>query len=224
MIKRAWTEWRSGYMGRLIGESFFAQGPLYAVAIVAMIAVAVTTAGSAFMMEYIIDAMTSPEMRDWAVAIALSVVALFLAKAVASYIQAIYLARAGNRIVAMQQDRVYRKLLRHGVTFFAQNESSDLLTRTTLGAQSARTLIDVLVTGFVRDALTLIGLVVVMVYQQPVLSIMFFVVGPVALLGVRHLLKGVRSIMQQEFKSLAEIIRVLQETTTGIKVIKVFFT
>ncbi|WP_282119728.1 ABC transporter ATP-binding protein [Ruegeria atlantica] len=222
MIKRAWTEWRSGYMGRLIGESFFAQGPLYAVAIVAMIAVAATTAGSAFMMEYIVDAMTSPDMREWAFAIALGVVLLFLAKAVASYIQSIYLARAGNRIIAMQQDRVYRKLLRHGISFFAQNESSDLLMRTTHGAQAARTLIDVVVTGFVRDALTLLGLVIVMVYQQPVLSIMFFVVGPVALLGVRYLLKSVRSIMQQEFKSLAEIIRVLQETSAGIKIIKVF--
>ncbi|WP_170755444.1 ABC transporter ATP-binding protein [Ruegeria lacuscaerulensis] len=222
MIKRAWDNWRAGYMGRLISESFFAQGGLYAVAIVAMIAVAATTAGSAYMMEYIVDAMTNPEMRSWVHLIALGVIALFLTKAVASYIQSIFLARAGNRIVATQQDRVYRKLLRHGVSFFAAHESSDLLMRTTHGAQAARKLIDVIVTGFVRDALTLVGLVIVMVYQQPVLSIMFFVVGPVALFGVRYLLKSVRAIMQAEFKSLAEIIRVLQETSTGIKVIKVF--
>ncbi len=222
MIKRAWDNWRSGYMGRLISESFFAQGGLYAVAIVAMIAVAATTAGSAYMMEYIVDAMTSPEMRGWAHLIALGVIALFLVKALASYVQAVFLARAGNRIVAAQQEKVYRKLLRHGVSFFSDNDSSNLLMRTTNGAQSARKLIDVLVTGFVRDALTLVGLVIVMVYQQPVLSIMFFVVGPIALVGVRYLLKSVRSIMQAEFKSLAEIIRVLQETSAGIKVIKVF--
>ncbi|WP_170345196.1 ABC transporter ATP-binding protein [Ruegeria atlantica] len=222
MIKRAWNKWRSGYMGRLVGESFYAQGKLYGIAVLAMIAVAVTTAGSAYMMEYIVDAMTSPELQGWAHVIALGVVLLFLVKAVASYIQAIYLARAGNRIVAEQQDKVYRKLLRHGVAFFSNNESSDLLMRTTHGAQAARTLIDVLVTGFVRDSLTLVGLVAVMVYQQPVLSVLFFVVGPIALLGVRYLLKSVRTIMQAEFKSLAEIIRVLQETSAGIKVIKVF--
>ena len=94
--------------------------------------------------------------------------------------------------------------------------------KTTNGAQSARRLIDVIVTGFVRDALTLVGLVFVMVYQQPLLSVMFFVVGPVALMGVRYILKSVRGIMQAEFKSLADIIRVLQETSNGIKVIKVF--
>ena len=222
MIKRAWDNWRSGYMGRLISETFFARGGLYAVAIVALIAVAATTAGSTYMMEYIVDAMTSPEMRGWAHLIALGVIALFLVKALASYVQAVFLARAGNRIVAAQQEKVYRKLLRHGVSFFSDNDSSNLLMRTTNGAQSARKLIDVLVTGFVRDALTLVGLVIVMVYQQPVLSVMFFVVGPIALVGVRYLLKSVRSIMQAEFKSLAEIIRVLQETSAGIKVIKVF--
>lgn len=222
MIKRAWNKWRSGYMGRLISESFFAQGGLYAVAIVAMIAVAVTTAGSAYMMEYIVDAMTNPEMRSWVYLIALGVIGLFLTKAVASYVQAIFLARAGNRIVAAQQERVYRKLIRHGVSFFAETESSSLLMQTTHGAQAARQLIDVLVTGFVRDALTLVGLVIVMLYQQPVLSIMFFIVGPIAMLGVRYILKNVRSIMQTELKSLAEIIRVLQETSAGIKVIKVF--
>ena len=222
MLTRTWNKWRSGYMGRLVVESIYAQGGLYAIAVLAMITVAVTTAGSAYMMEFIVDAMTSPKLRGYAHVIASGVVILFLIKAVASYIQAVFLARAGNRIVATQQDRVYRKLLRHGVSYFTANDSSELLMRTTNGAQAARQLIDVLVTGFVRDALTLVGLVVVMVYQQPVLSLMFFVVGPVALLGVRYLLKSVRSIMLSEFKSLAEIIRVLQETSAGIKVIKVF--
>lgn len=222
MVGRAWRKWRSGYMGRLIGESFYAQGFLYLVAIVAMVVVAVTTAGTAYMMEYIVDAMTSPDMRGWAHLIALGVVGLFLTKAVASYVQSVFLARAGNRIVAAQQERLYRSLLSRGVAFFSKNESSNLLMRTTQGANSARQLIDVLVTGFVRDALTLVGLVAVMLYQQPVLSIMFFVVGPLALLGVRYILKNVRTIMQAEFQSLAEIIRVLQETSVGIKVIKVF--
>ena len=222
MIVQQWNKWRSGHMGRLISESFVSQGHLYAVAVVAMIVVAVTTAGSAYMMEYIVNAMIDPDMRSWVHFIALGVVALFLVKAVSAYLQSIYLARAGNRIVAVQQDRVYRKLIKHGVAFFTTNESSDLLLRTSHGAQAARQLIDVLVTGFVRDALTLVGLVVVMIYQQPLLSVVFFIVGPVALLGVRRLLKNVRAIMQTELKSLAEIIRVLQETSAGIKVIKVF--
>ncbi|TCL08346.1 ATP-binding cassette subfamily B protein [Shimia isoporae] len=218
----AWRKWRSGYMGRLVVESFKAQGKYYAVAILAMVAVAAATAGAAFMMEYTVDAMTSPESRRWARVIALGIIGLFLVKAIASYTQSVFLARAGNRIVATQQAKVYRKLLRQGVSYFSGNESSNILMRTTNGAQAARGLIDVLATGFVRDTLTLVGLIAVMFYQQPLLSGVVFIVGPIAIYGVRYLLKGVRNIMQAEFKSMIEIIRVLQETSAGISVIKVF--
>lgn len=222
MIRKTWAKWRSGHIGRLVGDSLRAQGKKYAVAMFAMIIVAATTAGTAWMMENIVDAMTSPDMRSQVHIIASAVIVLFFVKALASYVQSVFLARAGNRIIAEQQEKLYKKLLRRGVDFFSKSESSDLLMRVTRGAGAARTLVDVIVTTFVRDALTLVGLIFVMVYQQPVLSALFFIVGPVALLSVRYLLKSVRAIMQSELRSVSEIIRVLQETSSGIKIIKVF--
>ncbi|WP_170367355.1 ABC transporter ATP-binding protein [Ruegeria arenilitoris] len=222
MIRKTWAKWRSGHIGRLVGDSLRAQGKKYAVAMFAMMIVAATTAGTAWMMENIVDAMTSPDMRSQVHIIASAVIVLFLVKALASYVQSVFLARAGNRIIAEQQEKLYKKLLRRGVDFFSKSESSDLLMRVTRGAGAARTLVDVIVTTFVRDALTLVGLIFVMVYQQPVLSALFFIVGPVALMSVRYLLKSVRAIMQSELRSVSEIIRVLQETSSGIKIIKVF--
>ena len=46
--------------------------------------------------------------------------------------------------------------------------------------------------------------------------------GPIAFWGIRNLLQTVRSIMEQEMMSLAEIIKVVQETTAGIEIIKIF--
>ncbi|WP_170762983.1 ABC transporter ATP-binding protein [Ruegeria lacuscaerulensis] len=222
MIKKTLAKWRSGHIGRLVGESLRKQGWLYGIAMAAMVVVAATTAGTAWMMENIVNAMTEPEMKSQVWLIAGAVIALFFCKAAASYVQSVFLARAGNRIVAVQQERLYAKLIKRGVGFFAKTESSSLLMRVTQGAQAARRLVDVIVTSFVRDALTLVGLVFVMVYQQPMLSVLFFVVGPVALISVRYLLKRVRAIMQSEMKALSEIIKVLQETSGGITIIKVF--
>ena len=47
-------------------------------------------------------------------------------------------------------------------------------------------------------------------------------VGPLAMLGVRQILKKVRAIMEMEMASLAEIIKVVQETSAGILVVKAF--
>lgn len=222
MIRNFLPNLRDSDIGRLISENVRSQLPLYLVAVVAMIAVAVTTSLTAWIMQDIVDSMTKPDNRARVFMVAAAVALIFFLKGIASYIQVVALTRAGNRIVATQQRRLYSKLLRQGVAFFNINESSDLLLRVTQSAQSARAIIDTLVTGFVRDVMTLIGLLAVMIYQQPTLSLISLVVGPLALFGVRLILRKVRTIMEMEMASLGEIIKVIQETSGGILVVKAF--
>ncbi len=207
---------------RLLRENLHDQRKYYGIAVVAMVLVAGTTASVAWIMRYIVDAMTIPDNQGMVMLVALGVVAIFTVKGLATYVQVVSLTRAGNRIVAHQQIRLYDKLLRQGVSFFNLTESSDLLMRVTQSAQSARMIIDLFVTTLVRDLLTLIGLLFVMFWQQPVLSAVSMLVGPLAIFGIRLLLRKVREIMEQEMASLAEIIRVIQETSTGIRIIKAF--
>ena len=207
---------------RLLRESIPSQRKRYTVAIVAMVISAVTTAGSAWIMGEIVDAMTDPAQRARVYLVALGVVGIFFFKGIAGFVQVTFLTRAGNRIVAEKQLLLYTRMLRQGIAFFGQRESSDLLMRITQSARMARTVIDTMVTGFVRDSLTLIGLLAVMFYQQPVLSLICVVFGPVVIWGLRILLTRVKEIMRQEMAGLTEIIKVVQETATGARVVKAF--
>lgn len=207
---------------RLMKDGFRTQGWTYAIAIAAMCAVAATSALTAWVMEAIIDALTEPDNRARVTGVSLLVMAIFFAKGVASYIQSVAMAKAGNRIVAEQQLKLYRKLMQRGVSFFSLTDSSDILLRVTQSAQRARALIDLLVSSLIRDLLTLVGLVAVMFYQQPLLSAASLIVGPVAMLGIRYIVRRVRGIAAQEMTSLGEIMKVMQETAKGIRVIKIF--
>ena len=207
---------------RLLRESLPEHKGKYAAAVVAMVFVAATTALSAWVMGEIIDSMTDSQNRGRVYWVAGGVALIFFAKGMASYAQTVLMARAGNRIVAQKQSLLFHRLLGQGVSFFNTNESSDLLLRVTQSAQMSRAVIDTIVTGFIRDLLTLIGLVAVMFYQQPLLSLVSLVVGPAAIFAVRQLLRRVRFVMAQEMAGLAEIIRVVQETSTGARVIKAF--
>lgn len=207
---------------RLLSESIPEHRGRYLAAILAMIVVALSTAATAWIMGEIIDSMTDRENRSRVFLVAGAVAAIFVLKGIASFAQVVLMARAGNRIVAQKQVQLFRRLLEQGVTFFNSTESSDVLVRVTQSAQKARQVIDIVVTGFIRDLLTLIGLIAVMVYQQPLLSLVSLVVGPVAVLGVRRIITRVRAVMTQEMAGLAEIIRVVQETATGARVVKAF--
>ncbi len=207
---------------RLLKDGLRTQGWLYAIAVVAMCAVAASSALTAWVMEGIIDALTADSDRGRVLGISLLVAGIFTVKGIATYIQMVAMARAGNRIVALNQSRLYDKLMRQGVAFFTLTDSSDILLRVTQSAQRARALIDLLVSTFIRDLLTLLGLVAVMVYQQPLLSAVSLIVGPVALVGLRLIVNRARSVVAKEMVSLGEILKVMQETAKGIRVIKVF--
>ena len=221
-LERAFPALKDKLLWRLVRTNLHEQRKLYGISIAAMVVVAAMTSSVAWIMRYIVDAMTIPDNQGIVFMVALAVAAIFTVKGLATYVQVVSLTRAGNRIVATQQIRLYDKLLRQGVSFFNLTESSDLLMRVTQSAQAARMIIDLIVTSFVRDLLTLIGLLAVMFYQQPVLSAVALLVGPAAIFGVRVLLRKVRKIMEMEMASLAEIIKVIQETSTGIRIIKAF--
>ncbi|MCD1626505.1 ABC transporter ATP-binding protein/permease [Seohaeicola saemankumensis] len=207
---------------RLLLESFQEHRWKYMAASAAMLLVAASTALSAWMMGEIIDTLSTPEDRMRVFMVGAGVALIFAFKGAAFYVQAVLMARAGNRIVAQKQMQLYSRLLQQGVAFFNTNESSDLLLKITQSAQAARRVIDTIVTGFIRDLFTLVGLVAVMFYQQPFLSLISLIVGPAALYGLQKILRRVREVMAQEMAGLGEIIKVVQETSTGARVVKAF--
>lgn len=207
---------------RLLKDNFSKHARLYVVAIIAMLVVAATTAMSAWIMRDIVNEMVVSRDIQQVMQIAIAVAIIFTVKGFATFFQGMFLSRAGNSIIAEQQRKIYNRLLQQGVSFYNNMPSSDILVRVTHNAQAARAVIDTVVTSFVRDMFTLLGLVAVMFYQQPLLSLISFIFGPLAIFGVRILMKKVRKIMELELSSLTKIVEIVQETTIGIRVIKTF--
>ena len=206
----------------MLRDGMSVQGKTYAIAIIAMIVGAAMAGGVAWVMEKIVDTLATPEQTARVLGVAGLVTSIFVTRGLAGYVQSVALARAGNRIVAIQQSRAFAKLMRQGMSYFSVTETPDIILYVVQGAQSCRTLIDIIVTTFVRDALTLCVLLGVMIYQQPVLSTVVLLVGPIIYFLVRFVLRQVRKIMEGQFTAMADIYRILQESTGGIQVIKVF--
>lgn len=207
---------------RLVRESFRRHAAGYAVAIAAMLVTAGMTAASAWIMKDITNEFVVSKDINRVYMIAGAVAAIFITKGLATFIQSLFLSRVGNAIIAERQRKIFDRILEQGIAFYQSMPSADLITRVTHNAQAARSVLDVLVTSFARDLFTLLGLIVVMVVQQPVLSLVAFIIGPLAIYGVNKILRRVRKIMEAEFLSLSQIIQVMQETTVGVRIVKSF--
>ncbi len=148
---------------------------------------------------------------------------IFLVKAVATYGQQVMLARIGNRIIALNQRRMFDALIRQNLAFFAERHSSEFMARLTTGAAAASQVINLLVTAIGRDLLSLIGLVAVMVVQDP-MHVAFHLRGRAAGASsmLRKMIRRIYAIARNQFTGGARILETMQETVQGIRTVKAF--
>lgn len=217
----ATTESRS-LIYRLMRENAADKWPHYALGFGLLLIVSATTALSAYIMKDVINEIFVDRREDMVVYIALAITLIFVVKGAAAYGSAIIMAKAGNAIVAQLQRRLFDTVLSQSLGYFQANQLGDILVRFQNGVAGARAAIETLVLSIGRDVFSLVGLVVVMVVQDPFMSLISLVIGPPAVLGVMHLMRRVKTAATSEFTSLARILGIVKETFLGVKVLKSF--
>ncbi len=207
---------------RLITEQGLLHWRTYVVAFTLMGISAGCTAASAYLIGDVINQAYVNRSLNGIIVLGCITIVLFTAKGVATYGHSVLLSRIGNRIVADNQRAVFAKLLSEGLSFFSDRHSTEFIARLTAGAAAATQVINLLVTSLGRDLLSLIGLVTVMVIQDPIMSFFAFVVAPPAFLILRKLIRRIYAIARSQFDGGARIMETLQETLQGIRIVKAF--
>ena len=207
---------------RLLVEQAAGQWRKYALAFAMMIIAAASTALGAYLIGDVINQAYVHKNLRGIIVLALVTAAIFTVKGLATYGQALTLARIGNRIVADNQKRMFDRLLQHNIGFFSDRHSSEFIARLTTGAAAATQVLNLLITAIGRDLLSLIGLATVMAVQDPVMSLFSIIVMPPAMLVLRKLIHRIKTIAHQQFTGTSRIIETLQETLQGMRLVKAF--
>ena len=209
-------------ISRLLREQGLVHWRGYAIAFAFMGLIGWTTAMSAWLMKDVINEVfiSKNERAIWI--LAGTVVGIYFLKGVATYGQQVSLSRIANQIIASVQKQMYDHMLAMDVRFYAERHSSDFIARQSFIATSAGTALNLIITSLGRDTLSLIGLTAVMVLQDPMMSVVGVVVMPVAIFGVRSLVRRARKVMHNEFAGSMKIMETVQETAVGIRTVKSF--
>ena len=207
---------------RLLAEQGVVHWRRYAVAFALMAISAGCTALSAYLIGNVINEAYVNRSLPGILILGGVTVVLFATKGLATYGHSVMLSQIGNRIVADNQRKVFDKLLNEGLGFFSDRHSTEFIARLSAGAAAATQVINLLVTSIGRDLLSLVGLVTVMVVQDPYMSLFAFVVAPPAFFLLRKLVRRIYSIARSQFQGGTRIIETLQETLQGIRIVKAF--
>ena len=207
---------------RLMVDEALGHWPRYAVAFALMGAAAGATALTAYLLGTMTNSVYIARNYRGVALLGLLAIVIFTVKGLATYGSTVVLSRIGNRIVADNQRRAFDKLLQENVGFFADRHSSEFIARISTGAAAVSGVINLLITAMGRDLMSLIGLIIVMVVQDPIMSIIGVLVAPPAFLILRKLVRRVRSITQSQLIGSMQIIETLQESVQGIRMVKAF--
>jgi len=207
---------------RLVAEQGAAYWPRYLLVFVLMAIGSAASAGSAYLFGKVINAAYVYRNVNDIMMLSAAVIGIFTAKGLATYWQTIILSRISNSIIANNQRKLFAKLMQESIDFFAQSHSSEHLNKLSVGASSIAQVLSLLVTTAGRDFLTLVGLVTVMVTQDPWMSLLGLVVAPPMFLFVRKIVRLIKQVATSQFISGAHILEVVQESLQGIRTVKAF--
>ncbi|WAJ27212.1 ABC transporter ATP-binding protein [Antarcticirhabdus aurantiaca] len=194
----------------------------YVWAVACLVVVSATTAFLAWIMRDVIDGIFVQADRTLLVVLPFAIFVTFLARGFASYWQGVILARIGNNIVAQYQRRLFTHLTSLSVDFFAQNRSAQLAARLNQNVSGIRDTLNLTVTSIARDLLSLVFLVGVMIWQDPLLSGIALLAGPPIAIMIGGLAKKLRKATRQSIDLNARVLSSMQEAAQGIAVVKAF--
>ncbi len=228
MIQRYWQKLLADPDGapalvrRLLVEQAAGQWQRYALAFALMLVAAGSTALGAYLIGDVINQAYVHKNLPGIIVLAFVTAVIFTIKGLATYGQALIMARIGNRIIADNQRRMFERLLHHNIGFFSERHSSEFIARLTTGAGAATQVLNLLITAIGRDLFSLIGLATVMAVQDPVMSLFSIIVMPPAMIMLRKLIHRIKTIAHQQFTGNARILETLQETVQGMRIVKAF--
>lgn len=207
---------------RIFGENGREYRGLYIFTVICLATMAATTGLAAWIMKPLVDDIFVHRMYERAPIICGGVILIFFVRGIANYGQAVTLAKIGNNVVARYQKRVFQHLMRLGVDFFNETRSGRLAARINENVGGVRDLMGLTLRSVAGDIVSLIGLIGVMVWQQPYLAASVLVVGPPLVWAVNYIMRRVRRVTRESVTINSHLIGAMQEAVQGIAVVKAF--
>jgi len=209
-------------MGRLWRDAIHGYFSWMVAALMCMALMAATNAFSAFLMKPIVDDIFVAKNEALLWPIGLLVMGTFLIKGTANYGQAMLMNYVGLKIIADTQNRLFAHLSRLDLDFFHHTPTGTLLSRFTVDIHQMKVAVSNGLTSIGKDALSLIGLVGVMFYQDWELALAAFFAFPAAIYPIIRIGKRMRKVTANTQEKIGLLITVLTQSFQGIRMIKAF--
>lgn len=145
---------------------------------------------------------------------------LYASKGVGMYIQGYFMSYIGGNIVRQIQDKMLRRVLSFELGYFNKMRGGELISRTVGDVGAIRSAVSNYIPEFFREVITIIGLVAVVIYQNPFLAFFGLVILPMATIPLNMIFKKIKKYLHTSMQKGADISAKLVEIFNNVEMIK----
>jgi subfamily B ATP-binding cassette protein MsbA len=127
-----------------------------------------------------------------------------------------------NSIIKQIRSDIYNKLLALPIGYFTEKRKGDVMSRMTSDLSELEGSVVGTIEGLVRDPLNIIVTLVFLFLLSPVLTLIILVCIPIIAFAIGRVTKVLRSYSRNVAETTAESFSVLEETLSGLRIIKAF--
>ncbi len=194
--------------------------PQFTFAIIGMVFASLGTAFSAYLVKPVLDDIFINKNEDMLYLLPYAIIAVYFAKEAGRYAQAYFTAYIGQDVVRRFRNQLLEKMLVLDLNFFHQFRSGELISRNINDIERIRNVVSNMIPLFIREAVTIIGLLAVVIYQSLHLSFFALIIMPLALYPLSRLAKKMKKISFKSQEKTSDITSILSEIFNNVEVIK----
>ena len=195
---------------------------IFACAILGMVGVAMTEAALPALMKPMLDGTFVERDPWWITMIPVFLIGLFAVRGAATFVGTYCTQYVASRVVLDLRSRMFDNLVRLPASFYERHSSGNLISRLTYDAAQVTTAATDAITIIVKDGVTIIALLCVLLWLDWQLTLIVFAMAPLIAWIVRRVSRRLRDASLGAQQSMGDITHVLQETVENQKVVKVF--
>ncbi len=189
-------------------------------AVVGMVLTSAATGAIAYMVKPLMDRIFIEKDVQMLYLVPVFIIAAFVAKGLGTYMQSYAMSYVGQDVVRKLRDNMLSHLMYLGVDFHQKIHSGELISRINNDIERIQVAISTQLATFLRELLTALVLLGVVIYQSPRLALYTLIIVPMVAFPVDYLSKRLKKLSHRSQEKNADLLQRLSENFANYEMIQ----
>ncbi len=163
-----------------------------------------------------------PSIHNAWTLVAIAIIVVTVAKGISEFLATYFINFIGHSVVKDLRNLLYSRLIEQSIAFFTKNPTGRLMSAITSDIERIQFAVSQTAADFLKQSFTLVGLLGVVFYVDWRLGLASMILVPFVVFPSANIGRYIRVSSRSSQDKMAELNTVLQETFSGIRIVKAF--